>query len=114
MNGTHISTASTSASTTMCQEQAPRPSHLLAPVSQMAPRLTPWAGAGSPMLVCRSARAVVSGTGMVMTTLSANSLLLKPALTFVFTSIRVLPNSVIRGVTCSSGTPISRANILRV
>ena len=53
------------------------------------------------MLVCMSALAVVSGTGMVMTTLSAKSLLLKPAFTFVFTSIRVLPSSVIRGVTCT-------------
>ena len=39
-----------------------------------------------------------------MTTLSAKSLLLKPAFTFVFTSIRVLPSSVIRGVTCSRST----------
>jgi len=55
----------------------------------------------SPILVCMSACAVVSGTGIVMTTLSAKSLLLKPAFTFVFTSIRVLPSSVIRGVTCT-------------
>ena len=53
------------------------------------------------MLVCTSARAVVSGTGMVMTTLSAKSLLLNPAFTFVFTSMRVRPSSVIRGVTCT-------------
>jgi hypothetical protein len=43
----------------------------------------------------------VSGTGMVITTLSANSLLLNPAFTFVFTSMRVRPSSVIRGVTCT-------------
>ena len=51
------------------------------------------------MLVCMSVLAVVSGTGMVMTTLSAKSLLLKPAFTLVFTSIRVRPSSVIKGVT---------------
>ena len=54
------------------------------------------------MLVCRSARAVVSGTGMVMTTLSANSCLLKAAFTLAFTSSRVRPSSLISGVTCAA------------
>lgn len=76
---------------------------VLVPQSRFALTLTgtEW-GVCSPMLVCMSALAVVSGTGMVMTTLSAKSLLLKPAFTFVFTSIRVRPSSVIRGVTCTT------------
>lgn len=54
------------------------------------------------MLVWMSALAVVSGTGMVMTTLSAKSLLPKPAFTLMFTCIRVRPSSLISGVTCTA------------
>lgn len=54
------------------------------------------------MEVWMSALAVVSGTGMVMTTLSAKSLAPKPALTLVLTCMRVRPSSLISGTTCAA------------
>lgn len=54
------------------------------------------------MSVWISALAVVSGTGMVITTFSAKSLLPKPALTLTLTCIRVRPSSLISGVTCTA------------
>ena len=53
----------------------------------------------APWLVCSSARAVLSGMGMVITVLRANSLASKVLLTLTFTSSRVRPISLMTGIT---------------